>query len=41
MGKVFGLDSLIIRPFDKNQWKEKDLIKDFFYYSGIKLPEGF
>ena len=37
----FGKENLILRPFDRNEFYEGDLIKDFLHIFDIELDESF
>ncbi|EEQ63074.1 M protein repeat protein [Helicobacter pullorum MIT 98-5489] len=39
--EVFGRDNLIVKLFDKNEFLEGDLIKDFLQNLGLKLDNSF
>lgn len=40
-GEVFGRENLIVRLFDKNEFKEGDLLKDFVDAIGLKWDDSF
>lgn len=38
---AFGKGSVIVRPFDNKQWKNQNLLDDFFDSINIKKPDSF
>ena len=40
-GEVFGKENLIVRLFDKNEFKDGDLLKDFVDAIGLKWDDSF
>ena len=39
--ETFGKENIIVRPFEKEQWKDSDLIKDFFYTTGMMWDDNY
>ncbi|WP_319777803.1 hypothetical protein [Maridesulfovibrio sp.] len=41
LSETFGKENIILRPFEKEQWKNNDLLDDFFSIFGIELNDEF
>ncbi|MCW0223520.1 hypothetical protein OJP33_02170 [Campylobacter lari] len=39
--EIFGKENLIVRLFDKNEFFQRDLLKDFIYSIGLKWDDNF